>query len=410
MPKRRRRKRALARRLVSLAKRFRAPLAAVLVLLLVACVAEEVETHRTPDLPKPEVVGEPTIRVQLVDGQKQIKVAVNGPVRIVPSSGEPLFPDKLDETLVTADEASLGLKIGDKPFFGAQELRFAPSPGAIVKVEGKPYRGELVVKIAQGVLVKAINYIGAEDYVAGVLPGEVSLAWPEAAVKAQSVAARTYAIWHWKRSQNADHDVTADTRSQVYTGQAPEKALRLVAATQGLVLTSRGEMFEAFFFAACAGETANAEWVFGNPAVAPLHGAKCGYCTTCPHAVWERKITQAELAKALAAYGVKGRIEHLEAIAWPSSSYIHEVKVRSAAGETSVPGTKFRFAFSPPLKSAAFEVAADASGETLVVTGKGWGHGVGLCQWGAKGCADAGMTDEQILYRYYPSAEITKLY
>jgi stage II sporulation protein D len=389
-------------------KRLRAPLVASVLLLLVACVTE-VETRRPPPPPAPELVGEPTIRVQLVEGQKQVKIACGGPCQVIPNQGEPLFPDSIDETVVMGDESALGLKLGSKPLPGAQEIRFAPSPGATLKLEGKPYRGELVVKLDQKG-IKAINHVRAEEYVAGVIGGEMPLKWPDAALKAQSVAARTYAIWHWKSSQALDHDVTADTRSQVYVGQASERAIALVQATEGRVLTWQGRMFEAYFFACCSGETASAEWVFGGPTVPPLSGAKCGFCVASPHMSWERKITQAELAKALAPFGVKGRIEHLETVPWGGGGYVREVLVRSEGGQVSVPGPKFRFAFTPALKSACFEVAADPTGEVLVVNGKGWGHGVGLCQWGAKGCAETGMDEDQILLRYYPGAQITKAY
>lgn len=400
----------LVRRLARGARRLRGPFAALVLLALVACVAE-VETHPEVERPPaPELVGEPTIRVQLLEGAKQAKIAASGPCRVVPSTGEPLFPDKLDETLVSVDEASFGLKLGDKSFFGAQEVRFAPSPGSLLKLDGKPYRGELVFKLDAKTQLKAINHVSAEEYVAGVIGGEMPLKWPDAALKAQSIAARTYAIWHWKNSQQLDHDVTADTRSQVYTGQATERALGLVRATQGRVLTWKYRMFEAYFFAACSGETASADWLFGGPSIPPLSGAKCGFCVTSPHAAWERKITRAELAKALAPFGVKGGIEHLETIPWPRGGYVRDVRVRSQGGEVVVPGPKFRFAFNPPLKSTSFEVSADPAGEVLVVTGKGWGHGVGLCQWGAKGCAEAGMDEDEILRRYYPGCEINKLY
>jgi len=392
-------------------RRFRVPAVVLSAFALVACVAE-VETHEAHDPPPAvELVGEPTIRVLLLEGAKQAKVSCSGPVRIIPSLGDAQFPDKLDETVVTPDEASLGLKLGSTAFLGAQEVKLAPSPGSTVKLEGKPYKGDLVLRIDKGgAALRVINHVLAEEYVGGVLGGEMPLKWPDAALKAQSIAARTYAIWHWKSSQQLDHDVTNDTRSQVYTGQASERALALVRATQGRVLTWQGRMFEAYFYAACSGETASAEWVFGGPTIPPLAGATCGYCIASPHASWERKLTQAELQKGLQGFGVTGRIASVETFAWPRGGYVREVHVKHAGGEAVIPGPKFRFAFAPALKSASFEVASDPKDDTLVVKGKGWGHGVGLCQWGAKGCADTGMDEDQILHRYYPGAEISKLY
>src|SRR5581483_1219070 len=105
---------------------------------------------------------------------------------------------------------------------------------------------------------------------------------------------------------------------------------------------------------------------------------------------------------------VQPPIARIEAIQWPRGGYVREVKVAHAGGETTIEGIKVRSALK--LDSAAFEVASGAQGITVVFTGRGWGHGVGLCQWGARGCAEDGMNEDAILEKYYPSSQIVRLY
>ena len=114
-----------------------------------------------------------------------------------------------------------------------------------------------------------------------------------------------------KNAHHADFDVYADTRSQMYTGVGSARAVAMVQATEGRVLTYEWRIFEAYFFAACAGETASAEWLFKTPTIPPLSGATCGFCGTCPHAHWERRFTNDQLAAAFAAKGIKAPIEHV---------------------------------------------------------------------------------------------------
>ena len=134
-------------------------------------------------------------------------------------------------------------------------------------------------------------------------------------------------------------------------------------------------------------------------------------------------VTNDQLAAAFASKGVKAPVERVETIAWPHGGYVSEVKLRHAGGETTIEGPDFRVGLNAwskrtrpeafkdlEIKSTSFEVAADpVSPGTLVITGKGWGHGVGLCQWGAKGAADSGMDEDAILRRYYPGADIEAL-
>jgi stage II sporulation protein D len=376
--------------------------AAVILLGLYACTTPE-----EPEGPRegPELAGEPTVRVLLVEGAKQVKVGSSGPCQLQPSHGEPLLLEKLDDAVTASD--GTGLQIGDRKLFGALSCRVVPGPGSLVRLDGKPYLGEVELRGDKG-LIRVIDHVRCEDYVAGVVGGEMPLSWPDAAVKAQSIAARTYVVWHWKTKRAADHDVTADTRSQVFTGVATDRARALVQATEGRVLTYNWRVFEAFFSSTCAGETASADWVFGGPSIPPLQGTACGACTASKHANWTKEIPASDLEKLLAPVGVKGPIKRVDATPWPRGGYVKELTIEHAGGVASLTGPKARTTLQ--LKSAAFTVAPGPNATSVVFTGHGWGHGVGLCQWGAKGCAEAGLDEDAIMAKYYPGAKLAKLY
>jgi stage II sporulation protein D len=351
-------------------------------------------------------VGEPVVRVQIVDGAPRVLVGSTGPCQLIPSTGESVILPKLEEAPWTASDA--GLQAGVRFLPGARACRILAGPGSLLRVEGKHYPGELVVLSGRTSSLRVVNHVRLEVYLGGVLGGEMPLKWPDAALEAQSIAARTYALWHSRAHTGEDHDLKADARSQVYTGVAGSRARVIVQATCGRVLTYEGQVFEAYYSSTCGGETASAVWVFGGPPIAPFRGGPCPHCASSPHARWEKKVPAADLAQRLASYGVKPPVTRVEALTWPRGSYVREVVVSHAGGESRLPGTKFRVALG--LKSTAFEVATGADSATLVVTGRGWGHGVGLCQWGARGAADAGLDAQRILEWYYPGAAIQRLY
>ena len=365
-----------------------------LMLALVACVAEQTAP---PQAEVQSLPGEPVVRVLLLEGAKQAKLAVDGPCQVVPTPGETLLFDKLaPQVLVPGAD---GIHLGSRVLAGALECRVIPLGGSPLKLDDKVYDGELALHTDKGV-VRAINYLPLEAYTAGVLGGEMPLNWPDSALRAQSIAVRTYAAFQLQRHQSDDHDVARDTRSQVYAGAAGSRARTLVHETEARVLTWDGKVFEAFFHSTCAGHTASAAWVLGVPEIPPLAGASCGHCLASKYSHWTKEVGAAELAKALAPFGVTAPIAKLEAVPWPEGGYVREVHVTHASGETVIEGTKLRRALE--LKSTSFEVSTGTGGLTVVFAGKGWGHGAGLCQWGAKGCADEGETEDQILERVLP--------
>ena len=416
--------------------------------LLVSCL-----TTRRPAL-APEVDplllgfdgAQPKLDIGVVPGAKSAAIAVPGPYLLVePETRATARGEALAQTQVEAPAAG-GLAIGAWRY-DADELEIVPEqPTTPVIVEGRRYLGSLRIVRREGVAgaspagseplpppeVAVINRVGMEDYLTGVLGAEMPLSWPDPALQAQAVAARTYALYHLRvraHSQPLFH-VRADTRSQVYRGldyPRPadlERARKLVADTQGVVLAWRDRIFQAFFSSTCGGKTTSALAYFGAPDITPLAGNECGFCEKSSHATWETVFTPEEVATGLRAkkLGAPADLADLLVVDRDPAGRATRVALVAADGASlTMSASELRLAVGPgKIKSTWFEIEnqpADgtAGGENepagrFVFRGKGWGHGVGFCQWGARGMADAGHDAEAILRRYYPGAQIVRAY
>jgi stage II sporulation protein D len=162
---------------------------------------------------------------------------------------------------------------------GLERLAVTPSPAGRVRVEGKPYRGVVEVRISPYGTVRAVNWIDLEQYLRGVVPAELGPeVWPQLeALKAQAVAARTYAWKHLGQFEDEGFDLCATPRCQVYGGRAAEHPLtdHAVEETQGEVLTWEGQPISAMYTATCGGHTENAEEIFPEEKAPYLRGVPC---------------------------------------------------------------------------------------------------------------------------------------
>ncbi len=295
-----------------------------------------------------------------------------------------------------------------------------------VRVNRRLYRGRIRVTRVRGAKVSVENVVGLEDYLRGVVPSEMPSAWPREALKAQAVAARTYALWRMGFGTGArpagDVVLAATVSDQVYRGMSAERDTtnEAVDGTAGEALTVNGRILPAYFHAACGGmtERASSAW----PATArrladdtawqdadrivfqPLPDADC---RTSPHSAWRVAVPARTVARIaglerLAAIEIVDRDESGRA----SSFRVSGRARRGGAAVRSFDGPRLRMTLGPDrLKSLLCEV--ELSGASVVFTGRGWGHGVGLCQWGARGMAESGFGYRQILEKYYPGAIVS---
>lgn len=296
---------------------------------------------------------------------------------LIQNEGLALFPDR-DEKL-----ALLGDVKGD--FFGG----------------GARYSGQIRVwKGEKGLYV--VNELSLEDYVESVVAAEVGTNWEIEALKAQAVVARTYAVYKKNAlsNQGTIYDLTSSVLHQVYNGNNSQfKITFAVRSTESEILTYNGLPIEALYHSTCGGKTENPEEVFGRKI--PYMRSVESRCDLSPYWVWERKILLSEIEEALKLSDVRG----LNIASRTSTGRAKEIAVKMAQGNMLIKATELRKILGwSKLPSTNFEIKED--GDSVIFEGRGYGHGVGLCQWSALQMAAEGKTYREILSFFYPGTEI----
>jgi len=337
---------------------------------------------------------------------RYVRVLV-GKVRdeVVITSGEKIkVTDRKTERFRYIDP---GKKIG----FRAESLRSpleVESWNAPLTVNGKRYRGTVELHNVTG-MIYVINNVKLDDYLLGVVPSEMPAGWPLEAMKTQAVAARTYAYYHILKQKNQLYDLDGTTSSQVYGGIDAEKeaSTRAVVSTSGEIITHQRMPILSYFHSTCGGKTVDDKYVWQQSDFPYLESIRCPFCSGSPKYAWEYRLGISEIKSAL-------RREYPEVRTIRGISFkklqgrVTNVVIRHRGGIVRLTGNQFRLMVSPyRVKSLYF--SAEKSGKALLLKGKGWGHGVGLCQYGAKGMALQGKSHLEILKHYYTGVEINSL-
>src|SRR6266571_1653046 len=369
---------------------------------------------------------EPELRVGLVAGAPGLALGGDGELFVTDdSNGEPIGSIPVGTAwTVVADTPGVRLV---KPDGSRSERRSGISAVNVTEnrfamANGRRYRGRLnVVRDPAGLTLT--NRVPVESYLAGVIGGEMGPRRPDErqAMLAQAVVSRTFALKNRGRWEPQGFDAWADVRDQVYRGVAAEtpavwEALR---ATAGEVLQYRGELIDAYFHSTCGFRTASLEEAFkttgGRPYLRPVSDERSGgyYCDISPRFRWREEWDATKLRAILsrtlpAVMNVGGdglqRITDVEVSRTSQSGRVSELRIVFERGEVRVPEQDVRSVLRPEINrqlgSAAFQLSVTKDGgqiARLVAAGAGWGHGVGLCQWGAIGRARAGQDYRSIL-------------
>jgi stage II sporulation protein D len=274
-----------------------------------------------------------------------------------------------------------------------------------IRHNGRDYPAVLEL-VATNSGLAVVNELPLEEYVAGVLRAEAGERWPAEALRAQAVVARTYAAYHRMIGAGRAYHLVASTAHQLYAGRVLPSSPAWAAAqdTQGQVLRWEGELFPAFYHTESGGYTEDPRTVFAARNMPALSPVVCRFSAGSPHFYWNLDLSLADLAAALRRNGVDvGSVQAIEVTERTPSLRASAVTVRGTRGAVRMLGNDLRRMVGyDTLKSTLFAVAVD--GETARFAGRGYGHGVGLCQWGAKGMAEQGYQARQILEYYYPGA------
>ena len=275
-----------------------------------------------------------------------------------------------------------------------------------ITVNNLTVAGRVTVKRQNGKLT-AINEVALEDYVKGVVPSEMNPSWSFEALKAQALAARTYALYKIRQNGKKDFDVVATTKDQVYKGRAGADgpAGRAVDETRGQVLVFQNEPIQAVFFSTAAGPTEDAMnvWSLDLPY---LKGVECPFDMNSPYFQWRTDVWLPLLEQRLREEGFPvGVIASLSPAEYTKAGRVSTVRILHSDGELRVKGEDLRRVVGYPiLLSTQFDF--EVVGFQIQFAGRGAGHGVGMCQWGAKELAEKGYSAEAIVRYYYPGTEI----
>ncbi len=269
-------------------------------------------------------------------------------------------------------------------------------------VMGSHYSGNIDVwKGDSGLYI--INELPLEDYIKDVVVAEVSPDWDMEALKAQAVVSRTYAVYQKRMNGDSLYHIASSVLHQVYKGNNPDVRIAYaVAKTSGEILTYNGRPIEAFYHSTCGGKTENPEEVFGKsyPYLKSIESS----CDLSPYSAWERRIQLSEIERALKISGIK----EITIKSYTSSNRVKQLAVKTSFGTTAINATEIRKALGwKTLPSTNFTISKN--GNSIIFAGKGYGHGIGLCQWSALKMAHEGKNYKEILSFFYPGT-ILQLY
>lgn len=339
--------------------------------------------------------------------------------------------------------------------FGGGPFLIIPENNGLLEWNSHIYRGVFLI-VTQNNKINLINQLSVEDYLRGVVPKEVNSEWPYASLKAQAIAARTYTLASLGRHKSAGYDLCTTDHCQVYGGVLGEHPRTDVAVseTAGQIITYKGKIISAVYHASSGGYTVDAATVWKNevPYLKPVPD----WDQNSPYNQWTRVFNWSDFQViAGQTYPEIGRLKRILPVAFEKNGTVLKLNLNGDLGEVTVNSEQFRYMAGIP--SAKFKIGViygpepfitlwwarndiypealianneipgltadlldppwdlpdpwawlqDKEIRTLVIRGSGWGHGVGLSQWGAKGMALAGYNEFQIIEHYYPGTKVT---
>lgn len=277
--------------------------------------------------------------------------------------------------------------------------------------EGETYSGSLEVRRDENGLY-IINNLPFEKYIEGVVASETGGGWEMEALKAQAVISRTYALFHKDLNKEKEYDLTSSVLHQVFKeNNINPQITRAAEETRGEILTYQGAPIETLYHSICVGRTELPEEVWSG-SYSYLKSVDCNTKNT-PYDNWKREFTFDEIGKAA---GISGGIKDITIASYTSTGRVKTIKITTDDMEAGVEikATDLRKALGyKTLPSTDFSLTKGAEGlpdkqEGVTFEGKGWGHGVGLCQWGALEMAREGKNYREILTHFYPGTKIEK--
>lgn len=408
-------------------------LAAVLLLLLLGAGLLLVVRPQGRSAPV-AVAREPEIVVRLLRGIDRLSLTSEIQLSIGPVGAEPrLVP--APATIGARD----GMWIAEVPGHAPMEVASADTPIEIIstgpiEIDGArvlPEHVELWTRSGAGTSFDVTVRLPLERYVAGVVSAETYAGWGDEVLKAQAVAARSYAISERASAREARrrYDIDAGQVAQALAVQAREDAAMAAAATRGVVLTSDASVLRAYYSSTCGGRPASAadNWSGEVNEAPPLQARpRDAFCQASPLYRWNVERSTAEFSARIAAWGRDHRhpiasmkvLRRVDIIERNRAGRPTRYALLDAQGDTyRITAESLRLACNHPLAGRRPEqrvhsndVEIIVDGARVRIDGRGYGHGVGMCQFGAAAMSDRGELWPAILVFFYPGAELQRAY
>ena len=350
-----------------------------------------------------------TIRVCLMHAKRPVRLGCTGSYDFMLLAGGRVGSSKRMQTVAPAGRHSITL--GHTRYNG--DVLVAPvQPDDYLTVNGRRYRGALILEPAGSGRFDVVEQLDFEEYLYGVLPREMGPDWPIEALKAQAVVSRTYVL---ANRGGGRYDIASDVSAQVYGGLEDESpaATQAVRATRGQVLVDkRGDPIQAFFHSSCGGQTeipknvwnADSSWDY-------FTSVKDPYCQDDPFYHWRWAVSAARLEAKLRRAGIRvGAIRKIQAAQKSPSGRVRTFLIVGSRRKATLAGNRFRLAVGPEALRSTLITSISTSRTGFRFEGRGWGHGIGLCQYGARGRANAGIRYDDIVKAYYPDTYLVQGY
>jgi stage II sporulation protein D len=337
------------------------------------------------------------LRIAVKQNVKQIQVGSSTNAIVTDAAGRQLGQiSGMNSFTATGNSRGVSLKQ-----WQAGELVINPQDNGYVWIGDRWYRGKTRL-INQNGQILAVNNVDLEEYLYSVVGAEAIPSWPQEALKAQAVAARTYALHLKSKSGSKLFDLDTSTATQVYKGLQSEYSTthEAVSATSGQIMTYNNVPILAVFHSSSGGHTENVEDIWSQR-LAYLRGV-ADYDQLAPVYQWNTSVSRNDLSRRI---GGVGNVRSLIPQKTTPQGRVLSVKVVGDRGNKVVTGSTLREALN--LRSTLFNISGN--GNTFQISGRGFGHGIGLSQWGAYGLAQQGANYQQILSHYYQSANLSQL-
>ncbi len=387
------------------------------------------------DDPMPPAPSVRNVRALIVSGVARLRVRGDSALSIRDDRLEDLGSYDAPDWMVVAPTSTGDLRFGTH-LWPTSDLWVEPAGGGTVSLSvdrdrewsiETTYPGTLRILVGEDGSLEVINHVDIERYVACVVANEVWPTFDIEAYRAQAVVARTYVLYQMTRRQEAVFDVSANQGSQVYRGVRTDGPGRRAAGaavdTRGIVLTwqdrGRNRLFCAYYSAVCGGLSQSAA-IFGSEGdIEPLSGGiECDYCKIAPGHTYRwgpirlgKREIRANLVARYRELKSLGRIQRIEVGDRTTSARPVTIRITDSNGHSlEMLAERFRLGVGGnDLRSTDFRVR-DAGRDVIFDRGRGFGHGLGLCQWGMQGQALQGRRAGEILRYYYPGAALTRVY